>query len=182
MNPSLPFAYSGLPVGTIHLYMCAVNLYSARFCTSRSVTVQAAPSGFNITDAFTAIDVTQLADAGNVSVMAAGAQALQSLASFADAGTATAAQKAAMQTFIDAKATSMISALAKDVTSLIDDPKTLGQVCVCAWSGLEHSRQLCLVRFTHMPQASLVCCRRWCLRLPLSARPRHRSVPMQRAS
>jgi hypothetical protein len=98
--------------------------------------VQAAPSGFNITDTLTAIDVTQLAGAKDVSVMAAGAQALQSLASFADAGTATAAQKAAMQTVIDAKATSMISALATDVTSLIDDPKTLGQVGVClVWSG-----------------------------------------------
>jgi hypothetical protein len=127
VNPALPYVFSGLPVGDITLYVCAIDSYNARFCASQLKTVKL-PADFKVTDALTSLDVTQLSGAGDVSVMAAGAQALQSLASFADTATQTAEEKAQVQAAITAKTSSMIGAMASQVTSLLDDPKTMSQV------------------------------------------------------
>lgn len=135
VDPPLPFVFTGLPVGNITLFVCAVDPYNARVCANQLVTVKAAAADFKVTDALTAINVAQLAGANDVSVMAAGAQALQSLAIFANdaAATQTADQQAQVQTAIAAKTSSMIGALAKDVNNLIDDPKTMSQVGLCLW-------------------------------------------------
>jgi hypothetical protein len=132
VDPALPFVYTGLPVGPISLYMCAADAYGARFCTQQPVVVNPAAADFKVADAVTAIDVGQLSGAKDVAVMAAGAQALQSLAKFAGdaAATQTAEEQEEVQTAIATKTSSMIGALAKDVNTLIDDPKTMAQVCV----------------------------------------------------
>jgi hypothetical protein len=76
--------------------------------------------------------VTQLKNAGDVSVLASGAQALQSLSSFAGkadvAAGKTEQEKAQVQTLIAAKAGSMISTLANNADSYINDPQTMSQV------------------------------------------------------
>lgn len=130
VDPALPFVFNGLPVGVITLYVCAVDAYGARFCAQQPVVVNPAAADFKVADALTAIDVGQLSSAKDVAVMAAGAQALQSLAKFAGdaASTQTAAEKEEVQTAIATKTSSMIGALAKDVNNLIDDPKTMAQV------------------------------------------------------
>lgn len=117
-------------MGPITLYVCAADAYGARFCAQQPVVVDPAAADFKLADAVTAIDVGQLSGANDVAVMAAGAQALQSLATFASdaAATQTAAEKEEVQTAIATKTSSMIGALAKDVNTLIDDPKTMAQV------------------------------------------------------
>ena len=107
VDPALPYMFSGLPIGDISLYVCAIDAYNARVCESKAVTVQPAPANFKVADALATFDVGQLAGAGDVGVMAAGAQALQSLSQFAASNAAS---------------------LASNVNSLVDDPKTMSQV------------------------------------------------------
>lgn len=87
-----------------------------------------------MTDALTSFDVGQLSGAGDISVMAAGAQALSSLSAFAktSSATGTQAQEEAKQveTAIAAKTGAMLNSLAGSASSLIDDPQTMSQVCV----------------------------------------------------
>lgn len=134
VDPALPFLFTGLPEGANTLSVCAVDSYGARVCSSEVWTVQAAPADFKVADALTSLDVGQLANANDVSVMAAGAQALQSLAKFADASAdkQTDAENQQIQSAIAAKTSSMIGNLAKDVIKLVDDPKTMSQVRVIA--------------------------------------------------
>lgn len=137
------FVFSGLPVGQTTLYVCAVDADRAQTCAETVVTVEQAPADFKVADAITAFDVTQLKNAGDVSVLASGAQALQSLSSFAgraDVAAGKTQQEAAqVQSLIAAKAGSMISTLASNVDSYINDPQTMSQVsggacCVCGVS------------------------------------------------
>jgi hypothetical protein len=130
VNPALPFLFKGLPEGAVTLYVCAVDSYGARECAQEGWTVKPAAADFKLADALTSISVEQLEKAGDVSVMAAGAQALQSLSKFADAsaGTQTEAVKQQIQSAIAAKTSSMIGSLASTVADLVDDPNTMAQV------------------------------------------------------
>lgn len=133
VDPALPYAFKGLPQGTSTIYVCAMDAYGARACEQKDLTVKAAPADFKVADALTSFDVSQLAGARDVSVMAAGAQALQSLSQFATdtADKQTEAEKAQVKSAVAAKTSAMISSLASSVSDFIDDPKTMSQVCVC---------------------------------------------------
>jgi hypothetical protein len=130
VDPALPFIFTGLPVGPATLFACASDAYGARVCATQDVTVQPAAADFKVADTLTAFDVNQLAGARDVAVMAAGAQALQSLSQYANtaATTQTAAEKAQVQSAIAAKTSAMIGQLADDVSSYIDDANTMSQV------------------------------------------------------
>jgi hypothetical protein len=131
VSPALPFLFKGLPQGAVTLYVCAVDSYGARECAREDWTVKPAAADFKLADALTSINVDQLEEAGDVSVMAAGAQALQSLSKFADAsaGTHTEDENQQIQSVIAAKTSSMIGSLASNVANLVDDPNTMAQVC-----------------------------------------------------
>eukprot|EP00882_Tetradesmus_deserticola_P027686 GHRQ01030753.1.p1 GENE.GHRQ01030753.1~~GHRQ01030753.1.p1 ORF type:complete len:161 (-),score=56.91 GHRQ01030753.1:181-663(-) len=126
------FVYSGLPIGQNTLWVCAVDSDRAQTCAETVVTVNAAPADFKVADAITAFDVGQLSNAGDVSVLANGAQALQSLSSYAGKAEAaagrTAQDNAQVQALIAAKAGSMINTLANNADSYINDPQTMNQV------------------------------------------------------
>lgn len=130
VNPALPFLFKGLPEGAVTLYVCAVDSYAARECAQENWKVMPAAADFKVADALTSINVEDLVNAGDVSVMAAGAQALQSLSKFADAsaGTQTEAEKQQIQSAIAAKTSSMIGSLAENIIDLVDDPNTMAQV------------------------------------------------------
>jgi hypothetical protein len=126
------FVFSGLPIGQNTLYVCAVDSDRAQTCAETVVTVEAAAADFKVADAITAFDVTQLKNAGDVSVLASGAKALSSLSSFAGRADVVAGkteqESAQVQTLIAAKAGSMISTLANSADSYVNDPQTMSQV------------------------------------------------------
>lgn len=130
VDPAMPYVFKGLPEGANTLYVCAVDAFGARVCEQQAVTVKPAPADFKVADALTSFDVNQLAGAKDVTVMAAGAQALQSLSAFATATAdkQTEAEKAQVQSAVAAKTSAMISSLARSVNDYIDDPKTMSQV------------------------------------------------------
>lgn len=105
------------------------------------MSIKEPPKDFKVTDALTSFDVGQLSGAGDISVMAAGAQALSSLSAFAKSSSATGAQAQEeakqVETAIAAKTGAMINSLASSAGNLIDDPATMSQVCGAAitWQG-----------------------------------------------
>ncbi|KAF6251912.1 hypothetical protein COO60DRAFT_1674268 [Scenedesmus sp. NREL 46B-D3] len=99
--------------------VCAVDSDRAQTCAETVVTVQEAPIDFKVADAITAFDVTQLKNAGDVSVLASGAQALQSLSSFAGRAD-VAAGKTEQET---ALVVSAVATLTKATTQLSQDSK-----------------------------------------------------------
>ncbi|KAF6254423.1 hypothetical protein COO60DRAFT_1665172 [Scenedesmus sp. NREL 46B-D3] len=134
------FTFTGLPAGEATLYVCAVDADGAQTCEDAKVVVKEPPTSFKVTDALSALDVGQLAGSGDVSVLAAGAQALQSLSEFASkaatsdtAGPAAVPRQSAeeqkqVQSAIAAKTKAMISSLASSAGSLVDDPQSMSQV------------------------------------------------------
>jgi hypothetical protein len=134
------FTFTGLPAGQATLYMCVVDSDGAQTCEDATVVVKEPAKNFKVTDALSSFDVGQLAGSGDVSVLAAGAQALQSLSDFASkgsssdaAGGSTAVQQTdeeqkQVQSAIAAKTKAMISSLASSAGSLVDDPQTMSQV------------------------------------------------------
>lgn len=132
-SPAPTFTFTGLPIGTAVLYVCAVDSDGAKTCAESSVTVTAAPAGFSVADAVTAFDVAQLKNAGDVSVLASGAQALQSLSKFASTAgvgaSQTAEEKKQVENAIAAKTGSLISTLAGSAAAYVNDPQTMQQVC-----------------------------------------------------
>lgn len=91
---------------------------------------------FKVTDALTAFDVAQLSGAGDISLMAAGAQALSSLSAYArdsssDNSGVLPGEVKQVKAAISAKTGAMISSLASSAGGLIDDPQTMSLVgCV----------------------------------------------------
>jgi hypothetical protein len=134
------FTFTGLPAGEATLYVCVVDTDGASTCQDTTVVVKEPAKNFKVTDALSSFDVGQLAGSGDVSVLAAGAQALQSLsdltnkgASSGAAGDATAPQpteeeQKQVQSAIAAKTKAMIISLASSAGSLVDDPQTMSQV------------------------------------------------------
>jgi hypothetical protein len=138
------FTFTGLPAGEATLYVCVVDSDGAQTCEDAKVVVKEPPKSFKVTDALSSFDVGQLAGSGDVSVLAAGAQALQSLSDFASkggnssgaAGVSAAPQQTEeeqkqVQSAIAAKTKAMISSLASSAGSLVDDPQTMSQVRSC---------------------------------------------------
>ena len=108
-------------------------------CEEAPVSIKQPPTNFKVTDALTSFDVGQLSGAGDISVMAAGAQALSSLSAFAKSSSASGvqAQEEAKQveTAIAAKTGAMLSSLAGSASNLMDDPQTMSQVGLAARGG-----------------------------------------------
>jgi hypothetical protein len=95
------------------------------------VAVREPPATFKVTDALTSFDVGQLSGTGDISVMAAGAQTLTSLSTFArsSSGSNVALEEAKqVETAISAKTGAMINSLASSAGGLMDDPRTMSQV------------------------------------------------------
>ncbi|KAF8061401.1 hypothetical protein HT031_004492 [Scenedesmus sp. PABB004] len=127
------FTFTGLPIGDSWLFVCAVDAAGASACSEASVTVPApAAADFKVSDALTSFDVGQLAGAGDVSVLASGAQALSSLSKFAGKADVVAGQsaeeRAAVESAIAAKAGSLINTLAGSVGDYISDPQAMQQI------------------------------------------------------
>jgi hypothetical protein len=105
------------------------------------VSIKQPAQGFKVSDALTSLDVSQLSGAGDISVMAAGAQALSSLSAYAQSSSSssssgggagsTAQEVKQVETAIAAKTGAMISSLASSAGSLMDDPHTMAQVRGC---------------------------------------------------
>lgn len=96
------------------------------------MSIKEPPKDFKVTDALTSFDVGQLSGAGDISVMAAGAQALSSLSAFtkssSSAAGSTAQEVKQVETAIAAKTGAMISSLASSAGGLMDDPQAMSQV------------------------------------------------------
>jgi hypothetical protein len=134
------FTFTGLPAGDATLYVCVVDTDGAQTCEDTTVVIKEPAKNFKVTDALSSFDVGQLAGSGDVSVLAAGAQALQSLSDFANKGSSsgaagdaaapqpTAEEQKQVQSAIAAKTKAMISSLASSAGSLVDDPQTMSQV------------------------------------------------------
>jgi hypothetical protein len=134
------FTFTGLPAGEATLYVCVVDTDGAHTCEDTTVVVKEPAKNFKVTDALSTFDVGQLAGSGDVSVLAAGAQALQSLSDFASKGASggadgdaaasqpTEEEQKQVQSAIAAKTKAMISSLASSAGSLVDDPQTMSQV------------------------------------------------------
>lgn len=83
-----------------------------------------------------------MSGAGDMSVMAAGAQALNSLSNFAKSSSGgqgpSAEEVRQIQTAIAAKTGAMLNSLAGSAGSLIDDPQAMSQVRTYSWvDGME---------------------------------------------
>lgn len=128
VNPATSYTYTGLPLGNTSVYVCAIDDYNARVCEQKVVTVRSPPSDFKVTDALSSIDVNQMSGTGDVAVLAAGAQTLQSLVAFSSSGNSDEAKK--VQSAVTAKTNAMINSLASSATGLIQDPQSMQQVCV----------------------------------------------------
>lgn len=102
-------------------------------CQQSFVTVQNPPSDFQLSDALSSLDVSQMSGSGDVSMMTAGAQTLASLAGFAHSAEAgqTSEQQQQVQAAINTKASSMITSLSGSASTLIDDPQSMDQVSDC---------------------------------------------------
>ena len=112
-----------LPVGSTNLYACAYDTSAASLCQNISVTVKGPSSSFNITDAFSAVDVATLAKTKDVSALAAGALAIANLASYgAKDGPIDSTQAEALEM----KASCLISSL--NSTADVRDPEAMRQV------------------------------------------------------
>jgi hypothetical protein len=109
------------------------------------VSIKQPAPGFKVSDALTTLDVSQLSGAGDISVMAAGAQALSSLSAYAQSSSSssgragsstgsTAQEVKQVETAIAAKTGAMISSLASSAGSLMDDPHTMAQVRGALWN------------------------------------------------
>jgi hypothetical protein len=109
-------------------------LAALQVCEESAVSIKEPPKSFKVTDALTSFDVGQLSGAADISVMAAGAQALSSLSAFAKsssssgAGGSTTQEVKQVETAIAAKTGAMISSLASSASGLMDDPQTMSQV------------------------------------------------------
>jgi hypothetical protein len=110
-------------------------LLHVQACQEELVTVREPPATFKVTDALTTFDVGQLSGTGDISVMAAGAQALTSLSTFArsssggGSGSNVAPEEVKqVEIAIAAKTGAMISSLAGSAGGLMDDPRTMSQV------------------------------------------------------
>jgi hypothetical protein len=122
-------AYSLLPAPA-DAFLC-----TRQVCEEEVVSIKEPARDFKVADALTAFNVTQLSGAGDISLMAAGAQTLTSLSAFArdssSDGSVSATEAKQVQTAISAKTGAMISSLASSAGGLIDDPQTMSQVgCV----------------------------------------------------
>lgn len=115
-----------------------------------AVAIKEPPKSFKVTDALTSFDVGQLSGAGDISVMAAGAQALSSLSAFAKsssssgAGGSTTQEVKQVETAIAAKTGAMISSLASSASGLMDDPQTMSQVWVSMSSHYSRTEHFCV--------------------------------------
>jgi hypothetical protein len=130
-GPAPAFTFTGLPVGSTTVYTCAVDVDGAQLCQGAPVTVEAAPSTFSVAEALTSLDVAQLTATGDVGVLAAGAQALQSLSAFASSSAAEGQaqeQRAQVQAAIASKTNALVGMLAGNVADYLDDPQTMQQV------------------------------------------------------
>lgn len=132
-GPSPTYTFTGLPVGNSVLYVCAVDADGSKACSQTQVTVTApAAADFQVADALTGFDVDHLVGTGDMTVLASGAQALQSLSTFASQSGVTAAQtpeeQQQVQKTIAAKTSSMIGTLASKSSDYINDPQTMSQV------------------------------------------------------
>lgn len=132
-GPTPTYTFTGLPVGVSGLCVCAVDMDGASTCSTTKVTVTApAAADFKVADALTGFDVDHLVGTGDMTVLAAGAQALQSLSKFASnsnvAATQTAEEQDQVQKTIAAKTSSMIGTLASKSSDYINDPQTMSQV------------------------------------------------------
>lgn len=113
------------------------RMHALQACEDAAVAIKQPPQEFKVADALTSFDVGQLSGAGDISVMAAGAQTLSSLSAFAQSSSGVAAsggqaseEAKQVQTAIAAKTGAMINSLASSAATLIDDPQTMSQVGV----------------------------------------------------
>lgn len=135
---------------------------TSKLCSAISFTDCLCCFMLQVTDALSSFDVGHVTGSGDLSMLTAGAQALQSLSNFAagsSSGSDSSSQQAQeeqkqVQSAIAAKAGAMINSLASSAGSLTDDPQTMSQVrgaavCRCCLCMLWHVREGVPATATH---------------------------------
>lgn len=131
-GPSPTYTFTGLKPGDRWLFVCAVDSSKAQECSKTMVTVQEPAADFKISDKLSAIDVSQMAGTGDISILAAGAQMLEGLFKMANksdgVAARTAEQQQEIQNVLIVKTSSMINTLASSAGDYINDPENMQQV------------------------------------------------------
>ncbi|KAF8072463.1 olpB [Scenedesmus sp. PABB004] len=126
---SSSYVFAGLPQGRSTLYVCASDSDGAAACETADVDVLPPAADFAPSDALTQLDVARMASTNDVSVLAAGAAALQSLTAYVTAGAGGAngsgdaaaepEAQARLVVAIEAKAGALINTLAGSADALV---------------------------------------------------------------
>ena len=125
--------FTGLPLGTTTLYVCASDPLGAQACDTAVVTVTPPRCDFKVSDALTGVDVDHMVGTGDPAVVAVGAAGFKSLATFTPPPGCPAVNigseaQAAIEAAISAKSGAFVSSLASSASKLREDPQAMQQV------------------------------------------------------